>query len=53
MKFTNDMIAIIADKIKKMITTSNEHWEEICALKKRLAALEKAELERQAHEVTK
>lgn len=53
MKFSDDMIERIADKVKEMVTTSNEHWDDIRALKKRVAALEKAESDRQAHEVTK
>jgi hypothetical protein len=53
MKFTNDMIERIFDKVQELITLHNENWDDIRALKKRVAALEKAESDRQAHEVTK
>jgi len=52
MKFTNEMIEKIADKVRELVTTNNETWDDLQSLKKRVAELEKCELERQAHEVT-
>jgi hypothetical protein len=53
MKFTNDMIERVINKVQELVTLHNENWDDIRSLKKRVSELEKAESDRQAHEVTK